>query len=383
MSSIFARAKLHAHKTPYYLYDIRLLEHTLQHLQTEADKFGYMVHYAVKANANNRVLDKIQSYGFGSDCVSGNEVRKSIQAGFSPAKIVYAGVGKSDWEIEYSLDQKIFGFNCESIEEIQVINEIAAGKGVIAPISIRINPDVNANTHFYITTGIEENKFGISFSAIDRVLEVISGAKNIKLIGLHFHIGSQITDLQPYQDLCIKVNEVQKDLLERHVMLKHLNLGGGLGIDYEKPDEEPMVDFSKFFGVFDCFLDKYPGQKIHFELGRSVVANSASLISRVLYVKQGINRSFVILDAGMTELIRPALYQAYHKIEHLTPRLGSTHHYYDVVGPICESSDCFGKRIRLPEVFRGDLIAIRSTGAYGEVMASNYNLRELPRAYYF
>lgn len=382
MSDIFTKTNLYAQETPYYLYDTRLLKKSLKRLKTEADKYGYIVHYAMKANANDRILEEVKAYGFGTDCVSGNEINKSVQIGFSPGKIVFAGVGKSDREIECGLQHRIFSFNCESIEELEVIEQIAAAKNVVAPVSIRINPDIYANTHFYITTGVEENKFGISFSQIDKVLKVINSSNNLELIGLHFHIGSQITDLEPYQSLCLKVNEVQKYLLERKTVLKHINLGGGLGIDYENPDKEPIPDFGNFFALFAHFLDQYPGQQIHFELGRSVVANCASLIAKVLYVKQGLKRSFVILDAGMTELIRPALYQAYHKIEHLTPRKESACHYYDVVGPICESSDCFGKMVQLPEVRRGDLIAVRSTGAYGEVMSSTYNLRELPRAYY-
>lgn len=368
--------------TPFYYYDMEWLDRTLQSLKKAADTYDYHVHYALKANANTPILKAIQGYGFGADCVSGNEVKKAIETGFGGKKVVFAGVGKSDDEINYALDQDIFCFNCESVQEIQVIDELAKKKGKIASIALRINPNVNANTHKYITTGLEENKFGINFWEFDEVLETLNGCDHIKLIGLHFHIGSQIKDLEPFKNLCLRVNEIQAYFIERKIKVDHINLGGGLGVDYENPDEEYIVDFEKFFALFDQFLELYSGQEVHFELGRAVVAHCANLVSKVLYVKKGIKTNFAILDAGMTELIRPALYQAYHKIDHLTPRENSSEYDYDVVGPICESSDCFGKKIKLPEVQRGDILAIRSSGAYGEVMASQYNLRNLARVVY-
>jgi diaminopimelate decarboxylase len=367
--------------TPFYYYDLELLDHTLQSMKKEADRFGFVVHYALKANSNPEILNRIQEFGLGADCVSGNEVSRALECGFNPDQIVFAGVGKSDDEIKIALSNDIHAFNCESVQELEVIDSIAAEMNKIAKIALRLNPNVSANTHKYITTGLEENKFGINQWELETVVDKLKQLKNIELTGLHFHIGSQITDLNAYKSLCLKINEFQTWFQLRHIKLPHLNVGGGLGIDYHHPDENPIVDFGAYFKVFHDYLELLPGQIVHFELGRSVVANCGSLISKVLYIKNGINTNFMILDAGMTELIRPALYQAYHKIEKLTNTEGTLTRY-DVVGPICESSDCFGKAMLLPGTKRGDLVAIRSTGAYGEVMSSNYNLREKVKAYY-
>jgi diaminopimelate decarboxylase len=367
--------------TPFYYYDMELLDRTLLSLRQESDRYGYVVHYALKANANTNILKRIESYGFGADCVSGNEVSRAVETGFINEKIVFAGVGKSDEEIICGLENNIHSFNCESIQELDVIDQLAGGMNKIAPVALRLNPNVSANTHKYITTGLEENKFGINQWELESIIEKLKTLKNIKLIGLHFHIGSQITDLSAFKSLCIKINEFQQWFNHRRIDIPNLNVGGGLGIDYHEPDRNSVVDFASFFRLFHDFLDVYPGQTIHFELGRALVAQCGSLISKVLYIKNGINTNFMILDAGMTELIRPALYQAYHKIENLTNADGKLNRY-DVVGPICESSDCFGKALQLPVTLRGDLIAIRSTGAYGEVMSSNYNLREKVKAYY-
>jgi len=367
--------------TPFYYYDMELLEQTLQSLKKESDQYGFIVHYALKANANADILKKINAFGFGADCVSGNEVKRAFETGFASGKIVFAGVGKSDEEIITGLTNNIHSFNCESLQEMEIINQLAGEMNKIAPIALRLNPNVSANTHKYITTGLEENKFGINQWELESIVDKLKLLKNIRLIGLHFHIGSQITDLSAFKSLCIKINEFQQWFMQRHIALPNLNVGGGLGIDYHEPDKHPIVDFASFFRLFHDFLDVYPGQKVHFELGRAVVAQCGSLISKVLYIKNGVNTNFMILDAGMTELIRPALYQAYHKIENITNANGTSQRY-DVVGPICESSDCFGKSLILPSTVRGDLIAIRSTGAYGEVMSSNYNLREKVKAYY-
>lgn len=367
--------------TPFYYYDMELLGRTLHTLTNEASRYNFIIHYALKANANIPILKLIRDAGLGADCVSGNEVTRALENGFSPDKVVFAGVGKSDEEIETGLRNKIHSFNCESTQELEVINEIACRLNCIAPVALRLNPNVSANTHKYITTGLEENKFGINQWELDSVVAKLKTLKNIRLIGLHFHIGSQITDLSAFKSLCIKINEFQKWFKIHKFDITNLNVGGGLGVDYHDPERNAIVDFESFFKLFHTFLDIYPGQQIHFELGRSVVAQCGSLISRVLYIKNGINTNFMILDAGMTELIRPALYQAYHKIEKLTNTSGRLLRY-DVVGPICESSDCFGKALLLPETLRGDLIAIRSTGAYGEVMSSNYNLRQKAAAYY-
>jgi len=367
--------------TPFYFYNLELLDRTLQSLKTEAERYDFVIHYALKANSENRILTRIKSYGFGADCVSGNEVKRAIENGFPSEQVVFAGVGKSDEEIITGLSNNIHSFNCESVQELEVIDQLAGKMGKIAPVALRLNPNVSANTHKYITTGLEENKFGINQWELETIVEKLKTLKNIRLIGLHFHIGSQITDLSAFKSLCLKINDFQKWFEQRRIAIHTINVGGGLGIDYHDPDKNAIVDFASFFKLFHEFLDVYPGQKVHFELGRAVVAQCGSLISKVLYIKNGVNTNFMILDAGMTELIRPALYQAYHKIENLTNTDGALQRY-DVVGPICESSDCFGKALQLPVTKRGDIIALRSTGAYGEVMSSNYNLREKVKAYY-
>lgn len=364
--------------TPFFYYDLKMLQGNVDALKAASKPCGFHIHYAIKSNANSRVLELISESGIGADCVSGNEIKASIESGFSPDKVLFAGVGKSDKEINYALEKNIFCFNCESIQEIEVINELAEKQDKVAKIAIRLNPNVNAYTHAYITTGLEENKFGINASQLEEVLEVVSNSENIKLIGLHFHIGSQITDLTPFKNLCNKINELQQWFLTRNVTIEHINVGGGLGIDYETPDLHPIPPYEEYFQIFKDFLELQSGQEVHFELGRSITGNMGTLVSRVLYVKKGINTNFLILDAGMTELIRPALYQSYHKIENLSKRHldDISREKYDVVGPICESSDCFGKDVTLEDTKRGDLSGIRSAGAYGEVMASSYNLRE-------
>jgi diaminopimelate decarboxylase len=362
--------------TPFYYYDLDVLNSTLATLKKESNNSGYKVHYALKANANPRILNIISSSGFGADCVSWNEVDAAIKAGFDPAQIAFAGVGKSDFEISNAIDAGIFCFNCESIPEIEVIEQYASKKKKKAPIALRINPLVDAHTHKYITTGIEESKFGIHTWELDNVLKVLSKMKHVDLIGMHFHIGSQITKMSVFQSLCTHINELQEWFSNRGADLKVVNVGGGLGIDYENPDRAPL--FSQYFDLLNEFIDLKPGQELHLEPGRSVAGQCGSLITKVLYIKNGTNTIFAIVDAGMTDLIRPALYQAHHKIENLTSK-GSTYRY-DVVGPICESSDTFAKFIELPETQRGDILAIRSAGAYGEAMASRYNLRDLPKA---
>ncbi len=368
-------------QTPFYYYEQDLLDQTLQALKTEADKYGYAVHYALKANADPPLLNQVLMYGFGADCVSGNEVTRAAEIGFPPESIVFAGVGKSDREIITALNLDIHSFNCESSQELEVINGLAAGMNKTANVALRLNPNVRANTHKYITTGLEENKFGINVWELEPIIGKLKELSHIRLVGLHFHIGSQITDLNAYKSLCIKVNEFQLWFKQQRIEVAHLNLGGGLGVDYHDPDGNKIVDFGSFFKLFSDFLEVYPGQQVHFELGRSVIAQCGSLISKVLYIKNGVNTNFMILDAGMTELIRPALYQSYHKIENLSNPFGPAQRY-DVVGPVCESSDCFGKALQLPITQRGDIIAIRTTGAYGEVMSSMYNLREKVKSYY-
>ena len=366
--------------TPYYHYDLALLERTLDTACLASSKYGYRLHYAVKANANPVLLRRIAARGLGADCVSGNEVARALECGFPPSSIVYAGVGKSDREIEFALRHDIFCFNCESLPEIEVIHDIASRLGKDARIAVRVNPNVDAHTHHYITTGIEENKFGVYLSDLERVLDAVRQMPRIRLLGLHFHIGSQITDMAVFRGLCLRANEIQARLATRGLSLPHINFGGGLGVDYAHPDEHPVPDFGAYFDTFARFFEPSASCEVHFELGRSIVAQCGTLISKVLYVKEGEKRRFAILDAGMNDLLRPALYQAYHKIENLTSTQPPCK--YDVVGPVCESADCFGKEVSLPAVRRGDIIAIRTCGAYGEVMASRYNLRELPGTVY-
>ncbi|WP_113661330.1 diaminopimelate decarboxylase [Pedobacter nanyangensis] len=360
-------------ETPFYYYDLNLLRNTLKTCSNAANTYNFHVHYAMKANFNDKVLAQINATGFGADCVSGGEVRKAIESGFAKNKVVFAGVGKSDKEINYALDQDIFCFNVESLQELQVINDLAEKKQKIAKVAIRINPNVDAHTHANITTGLDENKFGINSWDMPAAAEILNASTHLEFVGIHFHIGSQITNLDVYKNLCVRVNEFAAWFEDKGFTVKVLNVGGGLGIDYHHPNAQ-IPDFEAYFKIFADFLDIKPHQEVHFELGRALVGQSSSLISRVLYVKNGKKKNFIVLDAGMTELMRPALYQAYHQIENLSQKSSSVK--YDVVGPICESTDCFGKEVALPETFRNDLIAIRSTGAYGEVMASNYNLRD-------
>lgn len=369
--------KLGAIQTPFYYYDLNVLRATLDEINQH--KGSFKVHYAMKANVNTQVLATIKNAGLGADCVSGGEVQAALDAGIPASEVVFAGVGKADWEINLGLDNDIFCFNVESVPELEVIDELAAAKGKKARVALRINPNVSANTHHYITTGLNENKFGINLSELDKVTDMVKTLANVELVGIHFHIGSQITDMTPFQDLCVKVNEIQEHFESRGVALMHINVGGGLGINYEHPNHFPVPDFAAYFKIFREHLTLRPGQTLHFELGRAVVAQCGSLISKVLYVKEGTSKKFAILDAGFTELIRPALYQAYHRIENLSSDKGEE--AYDVVGPICESSDTFAKDYVMNATKRGDIIALRSAGAYGEIMASQYNLRKLPKAY--
>lgn len=374
MISNFNIAKFGTLDTPFYFYDLDILRSTLEIVRKESLHSGYKAHYAMKANSNPRILQIISSYGLGADCVSWNEIDAALKAGFSPSGIVFAGVGKTDKDIEAAIKTEISCFNCESIPEIEVINQLASKLNKTAPVALRINPYIEAHTHKYITTGIEESKFGINTWELEDVLKILSKLNNVSLIGIHFHVGSQITRMSVFKSLCSRINELQEWFASRSINLTSINVGGGLGIDYENPEKKPL--FEEYFSLLNEFINLRQGQTLHLEPGRSVIGQCGSLISRVLYIKNGSNTLFAIIDAGMTDLIRPALYQAYHKIENLSSK---GHVYrYDVVGPVCESSDTFAKYIELPETKRGDIIAIRSAGAYGEAMASRYNLRDLP-----
>ena len=380
MKGTFPIDKFQEIQTPFYFYDTAVLRKTLKTINEEAGKHeNFEVHYAVKANANPKVLNIICQAGLGADCVSGGEIQAATNAGFPASKIVYAGVGKSDWEINLGLEKGIFCFNVESIPELEVINELAEKQGKVAQVCFRINPNVGAHTHANITTGLAENKFGIAMEDMENVIEEAAQMKNIKFLGLHFHIGSQILDMGDFEALCNRINELQDQLESHHIVVKNINVGGGLGIDYNHPNRVPIPDFKAYFDTYAKFLKLREGQKLHFELGRAVVGQMGSLITKVLYVKQGTAKQFAIVDAGMTDLIRPALYQAYHKIENISSN--EPEETYDVVGPICESSDVFAKAIDINKTHRGDLIALRSAGAYGEIMASQYNCRQLPKGY--
>ncbi len=380
MKTTFPIEKFANIETPFYYYDVELLQKTLDKVQKEAGKHkGFHVHYAIKANFNARLLEIIKQAGMGADCVSGGEVRAAINAGIEPGKIVFAGVGKTDKEIAYSLDAGIFCFNIESIPEAEAIERLAAERGVTTHVAIRVNPNVGAHTHSNITTGLAENKFGINYEQLDEVIDIVEKMEHLKLIGLHFHIGSQILVMDDFIALCGRINELQELLFDtRGLVLPHINVGGGLGIRYDAPDKYPIPDFELYFATYANNLKLHPGQQVHFELGRSIVAQCGSLITRATYIKHGTCKQFIIIDAGMNDLIRPAMYDAYHRIENLTSKKADE--VYDVVGPICESSDVFCKDRKMPTTERGDILAIRSAGAYGEAMAFGYNCRELPRA---
>lgn len=369
--------------TPLYWYDRELLQATLDELNSCIAGKPVKVHYAVKANCNPKVLEMISGAGLGADCVSGREITAAINSGFAPGTICFAGVGKTDRELILGMKSGIGYFNVESLEELEVLGELAREYGYKPDVALRVNPNIDAHTHHYITTGLEENKFGIHMSLLDRAAEYAQNSPDMNLVGLHFHIGSQITDMTPFKYLCERINLLTDYYSARGVEFKIINVGGGLGIDYDNPDENPIPDFKGYFDTLLANLHLKPGQELHCELGRAIVAQCGSLISAVTYVKKGADRQFIILDAGMNDLMRPALYGAHHKIENLTASPDSGLEKYDVVGPICESSDTFGKDEILPLTKRGDLIALRSAGAYGESMASTYNIRRLPDSILF
>ena len=373
--------KLDRVATPFYYYDMDLFRKTVDHVAVLAKEHNIKVHYAVKANVERRLLEYISSKGFGADCVSGNEVLHAHDCGFPADQIVYAGVGKTDKEIYNALKLGIEAFNCESLQEIFVINEMARVYGLKANVSVRINPDIDAHTHKYVTTGLYENKFGISQHEFDKLIDIIKKSEHINFYGLHFHIGSQITRVAEVFALeCNRVNEIVAYFERNGLKVDNINLGGGLGVDYDDPDENAIADFKTWFDTISENIIRREDQSVHVEPGRSLVAQCATLISRVLFVKSGETKNFLIMDAGMNDLIRPALYGAYHKIENLSAAQRTffpTHQAYDIVGPVCESSDVWGAGRLLPLSVRGDLMAIRSTGAYGQVMASRYNMKDL------
>lgn len=383
--SQFMRDAAQRTATPFYFYDIDLLHLTIEEIKKQTAGMNCIVHYALKANSNKRIINEIAADGLGADLVSGGEIRAAMDAGFHPQKMTFSGVGKTDWEIRLGLECGIGNFNVESVQELEVIDAIAGEMGKTAHITIRVNPDIDAHTHRYITTATADDKFGINIDELHDVVNLAMTLQNVRLMGLHFHIGSQITDMSPYIRLCECVNTLQDEFEREGISFEIINMGGGLGIDYMHPDECPIPDFKTFFDTFKQHFITRPNQSLHFELGRSIVAGCGTLVSRVTFIKQNRNKRFAILDAGMTDLIRPALYGAHHEIQNLNSSTDDTADMrpYDVVGPVCESSDVFSRDCMLPETRRGNLIAIRSVGAYGESMASHYNMRELPKSVFF
>ena len=373
--------KLAKYETPFYLYDIGLLNQTLESLMSIASKYDYKIHYAIKANYDARLLQIIRKYGVGIDCASGNEVRCAIEAGFDPKSIVYAGVGKRDKEIRYAIEQNILAINCESIEEIDLVNELAAEAGKVVNIALRVNPDIDPKTNHCIDTGQADSKFGISYEEILSSVEHIRSLKNVLVIGMHIHIGSQIRELHVFENMCNKVNVIVENLTSLGFELEFVDVGGGLGVNYDMPENEPIPNFASVFAIIKQHL-KVGNREVYFEFGRSIVAQCGELITKVLYNKTtATGRRLVIVDGSMTELIRPALYGSYHNIENITSE-ADQRLKYTIVGTACESTDVFDENVSLPITKRGDLLTIKSAGAYGMSMASRYNQHDLPAAVY-
>ncbi|MBR5802337.1 MAG: diaminopimelate decarboxylase [Alistipes sp.] len=368
-------------ETPFYLYDINLLRQTLESVVYESNKYNYKVHYAIKANNDDYLLSIIKEYGIGIDCASGNEVRKAIEMGFDPKTVVYAGVGKKDKEIRYALEQEILAINCESIEELQVVDALAAEMGKMADVGLRVNPDIDPKTNHCIDTGQADSKFGIAYDEILENVELIKSLKNINIIGIHIHIGSQIRELHVFENMCNKANAIVEKLESLGFSFRMVDVGGGLGINYDVPENEPIPNFASLFAIVREYLN-VGDKEVHFEFGRSIVGECGELIASVLFNKTtATGRRLLIIDASMTELIRPMLYGSYHNIENITSE-EDVFKKYTVVGTACESTDVFDENISLKKSKRGDLLAIKSAGAYGRSMASEYNMHELPKAVY-
>lgn len=377
----FPLSRFEKAETPFYYYDLSLLRQTLSCITEFLNAHhACHVHYAIKANANPRILKEIAAVGLGADCVSGGEIEAALAAGFKGKDVVFAGVGKTDHEIKTALAAGIHSFNVESLPELEVINTLAEKAGCIARIAFRVNPDVDAHTHAKITTGLNENKFGIAMDDLLPAIRRAQSLNHVKYIGLHFHIGSQILDFTSFICLCERINDLQDSLEAEGIYTQNINVGGGLGIDYDHPDLHPIPDFATYFSTFTSHLHLRKGQQLHFEPGRSIVAQCGSLVARTLYIKEGQAKRFLIVDAGFTDLIRPAMYGAHHFTQNISAQSNLPCETYDVVGPICESSDVFSTGECLPQTHRGDFIVFRSAGAYGEVMASTYNCRHLPQA---
>ena len=374
-------AKLHAYETPFYLYDMALLRQTLESVVYESKRYGYHLHYAIKANYDDRILQVIREYGLGIDCASGNELKKAIEAGFDPKKIVYAGVGKRDKELKYAIEQEILAINVESLEELFLLDKLSGEAGKVTEVALRVNPDIDPKTNHCIDTGQADSKFGISYEEILENADELKKLKNLKLIGIHLHIGSQIRELHVFENMCNKVNVIVENMERLGFSFRFVDVGGGLGVNYDVPENEPIPNFASLFSIIHNHLS-VGDREVHFEFGRAIVAECGELITSVLFNKTtATGRRLVIVDASMTELIRPALYGSYHNIENITSDSELTTKY-TVVGTACESTDVFQENVSLKKTKRGDLLALKSAGAYGMSMASRYNLHDLPGAVY-
>ena len=374
-------AKLGTYETPFYLYDVELLRRTLENVTSVASNYGYRIHYAIKANFDARLLEIIREYGLGIDCASGNEIRCAIEAGFDPKSIVYAGVGKRDKELRYAIEQGIMAINCESTEELHVADALAREAGKVVDVALRINPDIDPKTNHCIDTGQADSKFGISYEEILAGVEDIRSLRNLNVVGMHLHIGSQIRELHVFENMCNKVNAIVDNLTSLGFDLRFVDVGGGLGINYDLPENEPIPNFASLFAIVNSHLN-VGSREVHFEFGRSIVGECGELITRVLFNKTtATGRKLVIVDASMTELIRPALYGSYHNIENITSA-SDQREKYTIVGTACESTDVFDENVSLPLTRRGDRLTIKAAGADGWSMASRYNLHDLPGAVY-
>jgi len=358
--------------TPCFVYSRAALREAYGALDQALGNMPHLICYAVKANSNLAILNLFSRLGSGFDIVSGGEMQRVIAAGGDPGKIVFSGVGKTGLEMRCALEAKIACFNVESEGELQRLNTVAGGVGTRAPISLRVNPDVDPKTHPYISTGLKDNKFGIAFTDARRLYRLAAGLPNLRVVGIDCHIGSQITELSPFHDAFAKVMALVDDLNSDGVVLEHLDLGGGLGIRYRDETPLSLADYARTIreAVGDRKL------KIVLEPGRSLVGNAGVLLTQVEYLKPGETRNFAIVDAAMNDLLRPALYEAWHDVQAVRPKDGSKQ-TWEIVGPVCESAD-FLAQCRELALTQGDLLAIMSAGAYGMSMSSNYNSR--PRA---
>ena len=357
--------------TPLYIYSRATLERHWHAFDSALGKHPHLICYAVKANSNIGILNVMAKLGSGFDIVSQGELERVLAAGGEASKVVFSGVAKSRAEIMRALEVGIRCFNVESVAELHHINQIAGEMGKIAPISLRVNPDVDAHTHPYISTGLKENKFGVSVDEAREVYKLAATLSHVKITGMDCHIGSQLTELQPFLDATDRLIRLIEQLKEDGITLKHLDLGGGLGVTYT--DETPPHP-SDYAAALLNKLKGYENLEIILEPGRAIAANAGILVAKVQYLKSNESRNFAITDTGMNDMIRPALYEAYMNIIEIDRTLGHEKAIYDVVGPVCETSDFLGKQRELA-IAEGDYIAQRSAGAYGASMSSNYNSR--------